>query len=148
MTDDTNPTINTNEINNVISGVQIDNPLSYLLTLPLHLISKINQIFSVGTCSPVDLGAFGFASDYHFSLPCINFENYLGSSLWNTIDVFVSIGLLAFTLYKIYHAVANILTLGGEDEVTYHLGYLSPMEFLAQIIGGGGFGVVFGKGRL
>lgn len=148
LNDDTDPNVNSSDIENVIDGVEINNPLSYLLNLPLHLITKINQIFSTGTCSRVDLGAFGFAPDYHFVLPCINFEEYLGSSLWNTIDVFVSIGLLAFTLYKIYHAVANILTLGGEDEVSYHLGYLTPMEFLASIIGEGGFGAVVGKGKL
>ena len=137
LRDDSNPSVNQNDIEGVISDVQINNPVSYLLTLPVNLVNKINQVFTSGTCSSVNLGHFGFAPDYDFVLPCINFQNYIGSTIWNLVDTIVAAGFIALTFYKIYKSVTNILSLGAEDEISSHLGYLSPMEFLAQIIGSG-----------
>lgn len=134
MTDDTNPTINTSDINNVIGQVQIQDPLNYLLTLPLNLLTKLNTVISAGSCSKA---SFGVLYGTELYLPCINFENYLGSSLWTTIDTIVGIGLLVVILKKFYDTISNILSLGKEEEIRKGMELPTPMEFLAQILGGG-----------
>lgn len=134
LTDDTNPTVNTGDIDNVIGQVQIQDPLNYLLTLPLNLLSKLNTLISSGTCSKASFGELYGTELY---LPCINFENYLGSSLWSTIDTIVGIGLLVVILKKFYDTISNILSLGKEEEIRKGMELPTPMEFLAQILGGG-----------
>lgn len=134
LKDDTNPSVNQSGIDNVIGQVQIQDPLNYLLTLPLNLLTKLNSVISSGTCSRASFGELYGTELY---LPCINFENYLGSSLWGTIDTIVGIGLLVVILKKFYDTISNILSLGKEEEIRKGMELPTPMEFLAQILGGG-----------
>lgn len=134
LMDDTNPTVNSSDINNVISNVQVQDPLNYLLTLPINLLTKLNTLISSGTCNKASFGTLYGTELY---LPCINFENYLGSSLWTTIDTIVGIGLLVVILKKFYDTISNILSLGKEEEIRKGMELPTPMEFLAQILGGG-----------
>lgn len=134
LTDDSDPSVNSNGINNLIGEVQVQDPLNYLLTLPLNLLTKLNTLISSGTCSRASFGELYGTELY---LPCINFENYLGSSLWGTIDTIVGIGLLVVILKKFYDTISNILSLGKEEEIRKGMELPTPMEFLAQILGGG-----------
>ena len=76
LKDDTNPSVNESGIDNVISDVQVQDPLNYLLTLPLNLLTKLNTLISSGTCQKASFGSLYGTELY---LPCINFENYLGT---------------------------------------------------------------------
>lgn len=134
LTDDTDPVVPNNEINDVLGSVNVQDPLNYLLTLPLNLLNKLNSVISSGTCSKASFGELYGTELY---LPCINFENYLGSSLWGTIDTIVGIGLLAIILKKFYDTISNILSLGKEEEIRKGMELPTPMEFFAQILGGG-----------
>ena len=134
LKDDTDPSVNNNDINNVIGNVQVQDPLNYLLTLPLNLLTKLNTLISADTCSRV---SFGNLYDTELYLPCIDFEDILGGSLWNTIDVIVGIGLLVIVIKRFYDSISNILTLGKEKEVRDKLDLPTPMEFLSMILGGG-----------
>ena len=141
LTDDSDPTISNSEINNVLGLVSVNDPLSYLLTLPLTLINKINIALN-SSCTDYTIGAFediGNAnlSDYTFTLSCINPSDYLGNSLWTTIDIIMAIGLLVISITKFYHAIMNIITLGAEDKAEKQFKYWSPMEFLCVCLGGG-----------
>ena len=140
LKDDTNPNVPTSDIEDTLDLVEINNPLGYLLTLPISLIQKINNALSQD-CSDFTLGRFGTIGSnnlgtYEFKFPCLHPEQQLGSTLWGVIDTLVAIGLLAITVYKIYQGVINILTLGGEQEVSGQFVYWTPMEFLAIICGG------------
>lgn len=134
LSDNSDPTINNTGINNVISSVEVSDPLNYLLTLPISLLQKLNAVLSSNTCSRV---SFGELYDTELYLPCINFENILGSTIWGTIDLIVGVGLLAIILKRFYDSISNILTLGKEKEVRDKLDLPTPMQFLASILGGG-----------
>ena len=134
LRDDSDPTINQNGIDNALSSVDYSNPLDYLLTLPTHLLQKINTVLSANTCSRVSFGSLYGTELY---LPCIDFSSLLGSNIWNTIDLFVGVGLLVLILKHFYNSISNIITLGKEKEVRGKLDLPTPMQFLASILGGG-----------
>lgn len=134
LSDDTNPNINQSGIDDVLSEVEISDPLNYLLTLPISLLQKLNAVLSANSCSRV---SFGSLYNTELYLPCINFEQLLGSNIWGTIDLIVGVGLLVIILKKFYNSISNILTLGKEKEVRDKLDLPTPMQFLANILGGG-----------
>lgn len=60
-----------------------DTPITDLLLLPLRMIQAfVNGIN--GACTTIDLGTW---EDTPLYIPCINIENYLGSTLWGIIDL-------------------------------------------------------------
>lgn len=134
LNDNSDPTINQQGIDNALSSVDYSNPLDYLLTLPTHLLQKINTVLSANSCSRVSFGSLYGTELY---LPCIDFASLLGSSIWNTIDLFVGVGLLVMILKHFYNSISNIITLGKEKEVRGKLDLPTPMQFLASILGGG-----------
>lgn len=134
LKDDSDPSINDSALDGALSSVEYNDPLNYLLVLPFNLIAKINLVLSQNTCQPV---RFGNLYGTELGLPCIDIESKIGSTLYNTIDIFMAIGLLAVTLKKFYDSISNILTLGKEQEVKNKLELPTPMEFLAMIFGGG-----------
>ena len=133
LRDDSDPTINNNDISNTFNSVSVSDPLNYLLTLPLHAIQKINSKLGSNSCSPINLGAL---YGHNLTLPCINIKAKLGDSLFNTIDILMAIGLLSVTLVKFYNSISNVLTLGKEKEIRERLELPTPMEFLGMIFGG------------
>lgn len=135
ITDDSDPVVDDNGITDLIDEVEIDDPLGYLVTLPITLLNKITNSLSSDSCSPFSLGRFGF-SDYEFTLPCIDGARFLGNSLWNTIDLLAAIALLSISVYKLHHTISNMLGMGAENEVNSYSAYWSPMEFLLIILGG------------
>lgn len=134
VTNDSDPTVNQQGINNALSSVDYSNPLDYLLTLPTHLLQKINTVLSANSCSRVSFGSLYGTELY---LPCIDFASLLGSNIWNTIDLFVGVGLLVMVIKHFYETISNIITLGKEKEVQGKLDLPTPMQFLAGILGGG-----------
>ena len=68
-------------------------PVSNLLSLPITLLNRFLTAFQ-GTCSPYALGSLLGTT---LILPCINLNNYLGSSLVNIIDIICS----SFIFYNI-----------------------------------------------
>ena len=75
-----------NDMNNMVASYT---PISDLITLPLTLINAYyNGINS--SCSPFNLGSL---LGTNLTIPCINIENHIGSSLWNTIDILCCIFL-------------------------------------------------------
>lgn len=65
-------------------------PVSNLLTMPLTLINAfLNGV--EGSCSTY---IFGSLYNHDLSLPCINIENYLGSTLFDIIDALCSIFMI------------------------------------------------------
>lgn len=60
--------------------------ITQLITLPISLFQKILSSLNA-TCSNFNLGSL---YNHELILPCINISNYVGSSLWNVIDVLFS----------------------------------------------------------
>lgn len=151
LTDDTQPIPDNNEISNVLGLVTVNDPLIYLTTLPITLLNKINVALNSNQCTDFNIGAFGVMGginfgNYTFKFPCLDIGKYIGNSLWNTIDVIVGIGLLALSIYKFYHMITNILSLGAEEKASKISHYFTPMEFLSLIIEGDVPGITIRKG--
>lgn len=69
--------------------------ITELITLPVSLFQKVLSSIN-GSCSQYNLGNL-MGTD--LILPCINISNYLGSSLWNVIDILFS-GLFVLVISK------------------------------------------------
>lgn len=129
--DGSDPNISDSELSSFFSSFSYTDPLAYLLTLPVQLINKIVSLSD--NCSTINLGTlYGFT----FTLPCLNLETYLGSAVWGTIDVIMSVTLLVIILKNFYDTISNLLTLGGEKEAKEKFSMPTPMDFLARILGG------------
>lgn len=79
--------------------------ISSLITMPITLLQKLLNGLS-GNCSAYPIGSiFG----YNMSFECINPSNYIGSALWNVIDV-ICAGFIAYKLGKRFVVIFNQLT--------------------------------------
>lgn len=86
--------------------------ITQLVGLPVTLFTKILNSVN-GTCSPYNFGSL-FGTDIVF--PCINVANYLGSSLWNIIDVLIS-GLFVYSLSRKFIKVFEHMSSMEEGDV-------------------------------
>lgn len=131
LMDNSNPNLSDNDFLNTFNSVGFNDPLSYLLTLPTQLINKILSLSD--NCSTINLGTlYGVM----ISLPCINLENILGSSVWNIIDVIFSVSLLVVIFKNLYDTFCNLLTMGAQKEAKEKFSMPTPMDFLSMILGG------------
>lgn len=76
-------------------------PVSDLITMPITLVQAYINGFN-SSCSSINLGTL---LGTQLILPCINVEYYLGSNLWNVIDLMFSmflvynVGLMCISMY-------------------------------------------------
>lgn len=105
--DETNDKLNeTNkelgDLNDNITDANTDNPsgkfnefesylpengvITQLITLPISLFQKVLNSIN-GTCSEYSLGNL---LGTNLTFPCINISNYIGSTIWNVIDILFS----------------------------------------------------------
>lgn len=111
-------TDNQNVINDFNSKLSNNNTISSLITMPITIFQKILNSVNA-SCTPFTLGNL---LGTNITMPCINLANYLGSNLWNVIDVIIS-GLFVFSISKTMIKVFNNFTslkdkgdiLGGVD---------------------------------
>lgn len=111
---DTNDTLNDDSIDDNKTSSSIDNmqgkvatngSISQLLTLPITLYQNILNSLN-GSCSSFNLGSL-FGSN--LTMPCINLENLLGSTLFGIIDVLIS-GLFILSFRKKMVDIFNHMT--------------------------------------
>lgn len=134
LKDDSDPNISNNEFTDLFNSVAITNPLDSLLQLPVQFVNAI--VNQSNSCQVVNLGTL---LGVPISLPCIDIGSILGSSVWDTIDILSSIGLIVLILKQLYESVTNALTLGGYMEAKKGgLGYMTPLDFLCEILTGFG----------
>ena len=109
-TDDPN-----NDVNNMNSKVASNNSITQLLTLPITLFQNVLNNIN-GSCSSYNLGSLFGTS---LTLPCINLESILGSTLWGVIDVLIS-GLFILSFRKkmvdIFNHMSSLNDRGNELE--------------------------------
>ena len=86
--------------------------ITSLLGLPLTLYGKVISNIN-GTCSQYNLGSL---YGTNLIIPCIDMVNYLGSTLWNTIDIIIS-GLFVFVIGRKMIKVFNNFTSMKEGDV-------------------------------
>lgn len=131
LKDNSDPYISDNDFLTMFNSIGFNDPLQNLLQLPVQFINAL--VSQSNTCQAVNLGTLWGVS---LTLPCINLQNLLGSTVWTTIDVLMSIGLLVVIIKNLYQTFANLLTMGGEKEAREKFNMPTPMEFLSMILGG------------
>ena len=92
-------------IDNMKGKVATNGSISQLLTLPITLYQNILNSLS-GGCSSFNLGSL-FGSN--LTMPCINLQNLLGSTLYGIIDVLIS-GLFILSFRKKMVDIFNHMT--------------------------------------
>lgn len=92
-----------------------NNSITQLLTLPISMFQKILNSVS-GSCSTFSLGSL---YNHNLTLPCINLENLLGSTLYGIIDILIS-GLFILSFRKkmvdIFNNMTSLKDRGNELE--------------------------------
>jgi len=120
--DDVNDTLNDstvdssdNTLNGISSSIASNNVISNLLLLPVTLFQSIVNSLS-GTCSSFSLGSL---LGTELVMPCIDLSNYLGSNLFNVIDILFS-GMFVLVIRKkfvdIFNNMTNLRDRGNEVE--------------------------------
>lgn len=108
-TDAINNSLNDSDTSNVsldvLTGQTIDTGvISGLMLIPINLVNSMIQAFN-GTCHSYEIGdLFGTT----LVLPCINLESFLGTPLWNTIDIIIT-GVFIFGMSKLFMRLFNKL---------------------------------------
>lgn len=88
--------IGSQQLDEIGGQLSTDTPITDLLALPITLIRAIITGIN-GTCSSFDLGALWGVG---LTIPCINPELYLGSNLWNLIDLLFC-GFMIFNIAQL-----------------------------------------------
>lgn len=116
------------DLNNSINNDDVDNPndfiddmqdmlptngtITQLIALPITLYQKILTNLN-GTCTAMNLGnLYGT----NLIMPCIEVSNYLGNTLWNTIDIIIS-GVFVLTIARKMIKAFNNFTSMKEGDV-------------------------------
>ena len=106
--DITSSSVDTNNANNSISGLDSSLPsgnvLGNLITMPVTLTQKFLNGLN-GQCSPMVLGTL---FNTEFKLPCVDLSTILGT-LWNILDVICS-GFIAYEIGKHFVLIFHKLT--------------------------------------
>lgn len=105
----------TNDLNDMTNNEISNSVISDLLLLPVNMFQKILNSIN-GTCNTFSLGSlFGT----NLTLPCINIENYIGSTLWGAIDV-IFCGMFMLSMRKkfvdIFENITSLKDRGNELE--------------------------------
>lgn len=100
--DDNNTSSSISSMNNHNAS---NNSITQLLTLPITLYQSILNSTS-GSCSTINLGSL---YNHSLSLPCINLQNVLGSTLYGIIDILIS-GLFILSFRKKMVDIFNHMT--------------------------------------
>ena len=104
-----------NSIDSLKSNLPTNTVISDLILLPVtflqNLVSSLN-----GSCSAFSLGSL---LGTNLSMPCINLESYLGSTIWTFIDIVLS-GMFVLIIRKkfvdIFQNITNLKNGGNEVE--------------------------------
>ena len=102
-------------IQNGSSQIASNNSITQLLTLPISLYQNILNSVG-GSCSSFSLGTL---YNHQLTLPCINLQNLLGSTLYGIIDILIS-GLFILSFRKkmvdIFNNMTSLKDRGNELE--------------------------------
>lgn len=101
-----------NALSSLNSYIATNSTISNLITLPITLFQKVLSSLN-GTCSNYDLGEY---KGTHIILPCINISDYIGTALFNVIDVLIS-GLLIYRMSRKFIAVFHNLSSMKDGDV-------------------------------
>lgn len=94
-------------INTIKGSLASNGVITSLVVLPVTLYQAILNSVN-GTCSTFSLGTLYGTS---LTIPCINVSNYLGTTLWGSIDVIISgifIYMISRKMVKVFHQLSSL----------------------------------------
>lgn len=103
--DSTDNTYQNSTLDNLNSQLASNNVISDLLLLPVNMYQKILNSVN-GTCSSFNIGSLYGTT---LTMPCIQPQNYIGSSLWGVIDILFC-GFFILAIRKKFVDVFNNMT--------------------------------------
>lgn len=106
FSDDTS--VSDSSINTALNGIELadDTPMTNILMFPVLIFSYFNSNMS-NTCSSVSLGSL---YGHEITLPCIDIQSLIGSTLYNIIDLF----MLFYMLYNFCHFLIGFFESSSE----------------------------------
>lgn len=84
-----------NMFNNIKNNVNFGGPISNLIVAPVNVLETILES-TTNRCVPYDMGSI---NGHRIILDCIEPDDYLGSTLWSTIDIIISF-CLSYSIIK------------------------------------------------
>lgn len=87
--------------------------ITQLISLPITLYTKVLNNIN-GTCSAQNLGSL---YGTNLIIPCIDVDDYLGSTLWNTIDIIISGFFVWYIARKMIKAFNNFSSMKEGDVI-------------------------------
>lgn len=93
-------------LNGIGESIATNNVISNLLLLPITLYQRIINVASSNTCQRYYLGNL-YGTDLY--LPCIDIDDIVGSTIWGSIDLFVT-GYFIISIRKRFVDIFNNMT--------------------------------------
>ena len=94
-------------INTIKGSLASNGVITSLVVLPVTLYQSILNSVN-GTCNTFSLGSL---YGTNLTIPCINVSNYLGTTLWGSIDVIISgifIYMISRKMVKVFHQLSSL----------------------------------------
>lgn len=94
-----------------------DPTIQSLLSVPLNIVGYFYTAFSANaSCQQINFGTLYGTNLY---LPCINLQQRLGSTVWNTIDAFLCFFMIINIIYMCIHLYDKITSIDDDFEELY-----------------------------
>lgn len=103
---------NNSQFNEFKDYLATNGVITNLISLPVTLFTKVLDTID-GTCTTYSLGNL---YDSPLELPCIDISDYLGSTLWNIIDILIS-GLLIYSISRHFIKMFNKMSSLEESDI-------------------------------
>ena len=115
LSDDTAP-----DTNNTFSDIKLNtnSAISNLVLMPINFLNRVLTL-SQNTCSTYSIDFGIFNSNYKLNLPCIDLQNYFGSTLWNVIDYLICFFMIYNIIMLAISAFEDITSLRDSYESLY-----------------------------
>lgn len=117
---DLNDTLNNDNVDEPSSSISdmedllpTNGVITQLIALPITLYQKVLNSIN-GTCSQFNLGSL---YGTNLIIPCIDVSEYLGSSIWNTIDLIISGAFVLIIARKMIKAFENFTSMKEGDVI-------------------------------
>ena len=108
-----------NSFNRIKNQLNFGGPVSSLFIIPVNVLQVMYGSIT-NTCTPYSMGSI---DNHEIVLPCIYPEHYLGSTLWNMIDLIFS-GCMIFAIFKfLMRMYYNFVLLQNTSDIESKTGF-------------------------
>lgn len=92
--------------NKISSSINFGGPISGIINIPINLIKTLSTSIASNTCNNYNLGSLWGTTLF---LPCVNIKQYLGDSLYFTIDLIIACVMIYHIIKMFGELYTNLL---------------------------------------